>query len=80
MMPFLTGMDLYKRLVARFPAIAERFVFMTGASIEEQVARFLAGARNPPLEKPFTLDALRPIVDRLLRERDSRLSLLPVSQ
>jgi CheY-like chemotaxis protein/two-component sensor histidine kinase len=80
MMPFLTGMDLYKRLVERFPALAERFVFMTGASIEEQVARFLAVARNPPLEKPFTLDALRPIVDRLLRERDSRLPLSPVSQ
>jgi len=69
MMPFMTGMELYRRVTAAYPELARRFVFMTGASIDEQVARFLDTARNPPLEKPFALEPLTHVVRSIAAAR-----------
>ena len=62
MMPEMTGMDLFHRVVARAPAYASRIVFMTGGAFTRSAVEFLQGLPNPCLEKPFELQALRSTV------------------
>jgi CheY-like chemotaxis protein len=63
MMPEITGMDLYARVLALFPEQAARMVFLTGGAFTARARAFLAD--RPFLEKPFDLRAL----EALVRER-----------
>jgi PAS domain S-box-containing protein len=56
MMPDMTGMDLYEAVATRHPALARRFVFMTGGAFTARASAFVASMSVPLLEKPF--DAL----------------------
>ncbi len=62
MMPEMTGMALYERLVAAAPASAARMVFLTGGAFTPEAADFLECVPNARLEKPFTLAQLRAAV------------------
>jgi PAS domain S-box-containing protein len=53
MMPEMSGMDLYRRLVREMPDVAERVVFMTGGTFGSGVEEFLASVDNERIEKPF---------------------------
>jgi PAS domain S-box-containing protein len=67
MMPDLSGMELHELVKARAPALAERFVFLTGGAFTEGAREFLRRVRNERIEKPFEAAALREVVGRLLR-------------
>jgi len=67
MMPFMTGMELYRHCVARWPALDERFVFMTGAAVDRVVESFLRSVPHPTLEKPFSFEPLSKLVEQRLR-------------
>jgi CheY-like chemotaxis protein len=60
MMPDLTGMDLYDRILAHSPSQAERMVFLTGGAYTQRARDLLA--HRPHLEKPFDLAALEALV------------------
>jgi DNA-binding NtrC family response regulator len=61
-MPDLLGSDLFGIVRERWPHLAERFVFMTGAGGFPHLGRWLANAKNAVLEKPFTPDELLSVV------------------
>ncbi|HJL17896.1 MAG TPA: PAS domain S-box protein [Sandaracinaceae bacterium LLY-WYZ-13_1] len=65
MMPGLSGMELYERLVEVRPVLAERVVFVTGGSARPPVERFLARAKRPILRKPFDADKMVSLIRRL---------------
>jgi CheY-like chemotaxis protein len=65
MMPSMTGMDLYDRLSATAPELAERMVFLTGGAFTARAVAFLAKVPNLRLEKPFNARGFR----ALMRER-----------
>jgi DNA-binding response OmpR family regulator len=67
MLPGMTGVDFLEVLGTRWPALADRLVFITGGAVTERAKRGLESAKNPPLEKPFSGDALTARVDALLR-------------
>ena len=67
MMPHLTGMELYRAIAKANPALAERFVFITGGTIHEKVISFLAEVPNERLEKPFSKVTLQETVQRVMR-------------
>jgi CheY-like chemotaxis protein/anti-sigma regulatory factor (Ser/Thr protein kinase) len=69
MMPFMSGMELYQRCLSRAPQLAARFVFMTGAAVDQVVQGFLRKVEHPPLEKPFAFEPLSKLVNKLLRAR-----------
>ncbi len=56
MMPELSGVDLYQRVCASDPALAARFVFMTGGAFTERAREFLAEHHLKRIEKPFPLE------------------------
>ena len=59
MMPEVSGVELFRELAARFPAVARRVVFITGGAFTPEVRAFLRAVDNPVLEKPFDLRRLR---------------------
>ncbi len=61
-MPGVTGMDLYRRVLEFNPRLAERFVFMTGGATSAAVQRFLDSSRRRVLEKPFASETLRAVL------------------
>jgi len=71
MMPNITGMDLYAELARVAPAQAARMVFITGGAFTEQGRQFLDETKNPHLEKPIDLEALRSLVDASVRAADA---------
>jgi PAS domain S-box-containing protein len=66
MMPEMTGMELYARLVAAAPALAARTIFLTGGAFTGPARAFLDGVPNACLEKPFEPGALRDTLARVL--------------
>lgn len=62
-MPEMTGMDLYERLRASRPALAEQMVFITGGAFTDKARMFLELVSNPVLHKPFELRELRTAID-----------------
>ena len=67
MMPGATGMDLHEAAISLQPALAERFVFMTGGVYTPETQDFLQRTARPVLTKPFDLKEVVAAVDRLIQ-------------
>jgi PAS domain S-box-containing protein len=63
MMPTGTGMDLFDGLKRVAPDQAELIVFMTGGAFTARMRAFLDGVANPRLEKPFSMQTLRALIN-----------------
>jgi signal transduction histidine kinase/CheY-like chemotaxis protein len=64
LMPGMSGMDLYRELAQRDPALAQRFVFLTGGAFTAAAREFLDREKVECVEKPFEIDALRAVLAR----------------
>jgi signal transduction histidine kinase/ActR/RegA family two-component response regulator len=69
MMPGLSGMDLYREVLARAPDAAGSIVFMTGGAFTPRARAFVASVGKRCVEKPIDADALREIVRSCGRAR-----------
>ena len=69
MMPYLTGIQVYRRVREESAELADRFVFVSGGVTREEVRIFLDEVPNERLEKPFSSQNLRGIVRRLVGRR-----------
>jgi DNA-binding NtrC family response regulator len=58
MMPDVSGMDVYERVVHARPDLARRFVFVTGGAFTDRARAFVDEVKLPVIEKPFALDRL----------------------
>lgn len=61
-LPELSGLDLYRELEQRRPAVLDKLVFMTGGDFSRKGPRLPNGARVRRLEKPFSIKTLRALV------------------
>ena len=62
MMPDLSGMELFERVQKEVPAMASRFVFMTGGAFTARARAFLERVPNHRIEKPFEVALVRELV------------------
>jgi PAS domain S-box-containing protein len=69
LMPGLTGMDVYEQVLGSAPALARRFLFLTGGAFTPRAADFLRSVPHPRLEKPFRFDELQELVRTLLDQQ-----------
>jgi two-component system NtrC family sensor kinase len=53
LMPERTGMDVYEEVAAQLPALASRFIFMTGGGFTPRAREFIARGQHRMLDKPF---------------------------
>jgi DNA-binding NtrC family response regulator len=67
-MPDLDGPALYREVERRHPDLLPRFIFLTGDIMSPETSQFLAQAAVPCLSKPFTLEMVREVVQRVLSE------------
>jgi len=65
-LPGMDGMEFFRILVRRHPALGSRVIFMTGDTAGEHTERFLEHAGRPVLAKPFGLDTLRTFAEAKL--------------
>lgn len=64
-MPDLSGADVFTRLEAEAPRLAERIVFATGGAFSATSRALLDRAPNPTVEKPFELESLRAVLRKI---------------
>ncbi|ADO75540.1 Sensor protein [Stigmatella aurantiaca DW4/3-1] len=70
LMPELTGMDFHAEVSTRMPALAHRFIFMTGGGFTPRAREFLANGPHRVLDKPFDkVDVQRLMIEVLSRSR-----------
>jgi PAS domain S-box-containing protein len=67
MMPEMTGWEFHAELGRRWPERAGDVIFVTGGAFTPSARDFLGRVANPRLEKPFDPQALRELVNTLLR-------------
>jgi CheY-like chemotaxis protein len=65
-MPEIDGPTLYREVLARWPAAASRVLFVSGVAEMPHHDDTVKALNIPVLLKPFTLDALRAAVARVL--------------
>ena len=65
-MPLMDGVDLYREIERRFPALRNRIIFVTGDVLDAEKRRFLESTGAPFLTKPFDLSDVRNVVRRQL--------------
>lgn len=65
-MPGLGGKGFYRGLLAAVPNLASRVVFMTGSALDPDIEAFLAETGCLHLRKPFALEDLVQVVERVL--------------
>ncbi len=61
-MPDVSGEDVYAEATKKRPALASRFVFMTGGTITARSRRFLDATGATVLQKPFDVADVRELV------------------
>jgi signal transduction histidine kinase len=65
-MPVMDGLELYRELTRRFPALSKRIIFVTGDVLDAEKRRFLESCGAPFLAKPFDLGEIRRVVRGVL--------------
>ncbi|MBX2810752.1 MAG: hybrid sensor histidine kinase/response regulator [Myxococcales bacterium] len=66
MMPDMDGPQLYEKLTEEMPALATRFVFMTGGAFTERAQQFLERMKPPLLNKPASPNLLEATIQRVM--------------
>jgi PAS domain S-box-containing protein len=64
MMPGMSGADIHARVVRERPALASRFVFITGGAYTTRTREYVASLPNACLTKPFDVAELLAAVER----------------
>ena len=67
-MPDVSGMELHKYVLEKFPDLAEKTIFITGGAFTDSSKEFLKEVDNPRLEKPFEAQELLKAVHDLLSD------------
>ena len=64
-MPEMSGMELHAAVRARHPALAERFLFVTGGAFSSDARRFLEDSVAAIIHKPFRVEDLLALLDKI---------------
>ncbi len=67
-MPGFSGIDLYETIERTHPGLERRILLMTGGAVSVRANRFVARLGHRVLEKPFALDHLLALVERVVAE------------
>jgi CheY-like chemotaxis protein len=69
-MPEMSGMELFAKVKARYPELAERFIFVTGGAFSTEAKQFLEHG-VPYVGKPFRSDELIAVLESRIAEREA---------
>lgn len=66
-LPDTDGIELYQSIKSKYPRLKDRFLFMSGYSIDDEMERFLSETGNSYIQKPFHIDDLQEKIKKYLR-------------
>ena len=69
MMPEMSGMEVYEKVLRIAPDQAERTIFVTGGAFTASARAFLDRVQNPRIDKPIEMANLLAIVGGMTRDR-----------
>jgi signal transduction histidine kinase/ActR/RegA family two-component response regulator len=67
MMPDLSGIEVYNRVVKEKPGLAGRFLFVTGGAYTEKTVEFTRHLQHPLLKKPFSTGELVDAIEKVMK-------------
>jgi signal transduction histidine kinase/ActR/RegA family two-component response regulator len=76
-MPEMSGMEVHAAVTKRYPALADRFVFVTGGAFSGDARRFLEDAGPAVIQKPFNVNDLLSLVDTIASGKGKRVASPP---
>jgi DNA-binding response OmpR family regulator len=65
--PKSNGEDFYRWLKKRHPDLANKVIFTTGDTLNENIKGFLKRSNRPFVVKPYTIDELEGTVTKVIR-------------
>lgn len=71
-LPGMSGARFHALVSQRWPAMADRFVFITGDTVSQESRQFLERTNCPALQKPFRLPQLYRVVDETIKRSQSK--------
>jgi len=71
-MPEMSGMELHALVRKRYPALADRFVFVTGGAFSGDARRFLEESVSSVIQKPFRVEDLLALIERIVTASSRR--------
>ena len=71
-MPDLDGPAFYEEVVAREPLLGDRFIFITGDSLNQRANRFIKSKNALCLDKPFKISNLQAAIEEVMKRIDHR--------
>lgn len=74
-MPQMNGDEFYHKAVARRRELADRFVFLTGDTVNEDTQIFLRKHSCPHLGKPFDLEKVVEVINDVLSQQKREVAL-----
>ncbi len=66
-MPGASGVDVFETVTAQHPALARRFIFMTGGAFTERTRAFRERVPNVVLDKPLDVESVCSRIEAVLR-------------
>ncbi|HSN30252.1 MAG TPA: ATP-binding protein [Kofleriaceae bacterium] len=66
MMPEMSGIALHAAIAEVAPEQLARMVFVTGGAFTREAQEFVARCEHPPIQKPFDVEDLTAMIDRLV--------------
>jgi signal transduction histidine kinase/ActR/RegA family two-component response regulator len=66
-MPEMSGMEVHAAVRERYPALADRFIFVTGGAFSSDARKFLEDAVSTVIQKPFRVEDMMALIDRTAR-------------
>ena len=73
-MPDVSGADLYEAVRLRYPALAERFIFVTGGAFSSDAKRFLEESSCSVINKPFRVEEILSMIERKVEASNAAAS------
>jgi two-component system, cell cycle sensor histidine kinase and response regulator CckA len=66
-MPEMSGMEVYAAVRERYPALADRFIFVTGGAFSSDARKFLEDSVSTVIQKPFRVEDMMALIERTAR-------------
>jgi CheY-like chemotaxis protein len=71
-MPDLDGPAFYEEVIAKEPLLGDRFIFITGDSLNQRANRFIKSTNALCLDKPFKISNLQTAIEEVMKRIDNR--------
>jgi DNA-binding response OmpR family regulator len=65
-LPDTDGLELYESIKSKYPALSDRFLFMSGYTVDDRMEKFLNETGNSYIQKPFHISDLQEKIKKFL--------------